>query len=146
MDFFTTEITECTEGFWQLWGQASKSAQSSRRAQRLRFHLGFVLSRAEAEVPSGINQKSEKKTGCAKLEVSVIVLAMIKLEINKMSRTEKLQAMEALWIDLSEEESSVDSPSWHSDVLKETEQRVASGLESPVDWTQAKQELRKRFE
>ena len=70
---------------------------------------------------------------------------MITLEIGKMSRSEKLQAMEVLWADLSKDEASVVSPSWHSDVLKETEQRIASGLESPVDWNIAKQELRKRF-
>lgn len=34
----------------------------------------------------------------------------------------------------------------HNDVLKETEQRFVSGLEQPVDWTTAKQKLRKRFE
>ena len=70
---------------------------------------------------------------------------MITLEISKMSRSEKLQAMEAIWTDLSKDEASVESPSWHGDVLKETEKRIAAGLESPVDWNIAKQELRKRF-
>lgn len=71
---------------------------------------------------------------------------MTTLELDKMSKVEKLQAMEALWVDLSKDETSIESPSWHGDVLKETEERVSSGLESPVDWTTAKQELRKRFE
>ena len=69
---------------------------------------------------------------------------MITLELNKMSRIEKLQAMETLWSDLSQDEISFESPSWHSDVLKETEQRVASGLEVPVPWANAKQDLRNR--
>jgi hypothetical protein len=47
---------------------------------------------------------------------------MITLELNKMSRVEKLQAMETIWSDLSQDEVSIESPSWHSDVLKETEQ------------------------
>ena len=71
---------------------------------------------------------------------------MITLELDKMSRSEKLQTMETLWADLSRDDTSVESPSWHHDVLKETEQRVASGLEQPIDWTNAKQDLRKRFE
>ena len=71
---------------------------------------------------------------------------MITLELDKMSQAEKLQAMETLWADLSKDEASVESPSWHGDLLRETEERVSSGLESPVDWTSAKQGLRKRFE
>jgi transcriptional regulator of aromatic amino acid metabolism len=38
-----------------------------------------------------------------------------------------LQAMEALWEDLSREPDRVESPSWHQDLLKETESRVESG-------------------
>ena len=71
---------------------------------------------------------------------------MITLELDKMSKAEKLQTMETLWTDLSKDESSLESPSWHGDVLSETEDRVSSSLESPVDWTEAKRELRKRFE
>ena len=73
-------------------------------------------------------------------------LNMITLELGKMSRSEKLETMEKLWADLSRDDASVESPSWHHDVLKETEQRFVSGLEQPVDWTTAKQKLRKRFE
>lgn len=71
---------------------------------------------------------------------------MIALELDKMSRSEKLQTMETLWADLSRDDASVESPSWHRDVLKETEQSFVSGLEQPVDWTTAKKDLRKRFE
>jgi hypothetical protein len=37
---------------------------------------------------------------------------------------EKLQAMEALWEDLSREPDRIESPSWHQDLLKETESRA----------------------
>lgn len=70
---------------------------------------------------------------------------MITLELDKMSKAEKLQAMETLWVDLSKDETSIESPAWHGDVLRETEERVSSGSESPVDWTTAKKELRKRL-
>ena len=63
-----------------------------------------------------------------------------------MSRVEKLQTMEAIWEDLSHAESEVESPAWHEDLLKETEARVAAGLERIADWEIAKRELRMRFE
>lgn len=68
------------------------------------------------------------------------------LQIEKMSRAEKLQTMEALWADLSKIETEVESPAWHDDVLKETESRVAAGQERIANWETAKRELRKRFE
>ncbi len=68
------------------------------------------------------------------------------LQIEKMSRVEKLQAMEALWVDLSKADSEVDSPAWHNDVLKETAARIAAGQERIADWETAKRELRKQFE
>ena len=51
--------------------------------------------------------------------------------------------MEALWDDLSHEGAEVDSPSWHEAVLRETEQRVASGEETPMEWDAAKRHLRR---
>ena len=68
------------------------------------------------------------------------------LQIEKMSRAEKLQTMEAIWADLSKAEVDVESPPWHGDVLRETEARVAAGQERIADWETAKLELRKRFE
>ncbi|HMP74611.1 MAG TPA: addiction module protein [Kiritimatiellia bacterium] len=68
------------------------------------------------------------------------------VQIEQMSRAEKLQVMEALWADLSKTEAEVESPSWHAEVLRETEARVAAGEEQITDWDTAKRELRKRFE
>ena len=68
------------------------------------------------------------------------------IEIERMSREEKLQAMEAIWTDLSKAEADVESPVWHAAVLRETEARVAAGQERIADWETAKRELRKRFE
>jgi hypothetical protein len=63
-----------------------------------------------------------------------------------MSRVQKLQAMEALWSDLSRSDFELESPDWHADVLRETEARFSSGDESILDWEDAKRVLRKRFE
>ncbi|MCX6880000.1 MAG: addiction module protein [Verrucomicrobia bacterium] len=61
----------------------------------------------------------------------------------RLPRVEKLRLMEALWDDLSHEGVEVDSPSWHEAVLRETEQRVVSGEEAPLDWDAAKRHLRR---
>ena len=68
------------------------------------------------------------------------------IQIDKMSREEKLQTMEAIWFDLSKDDTGVESPIWHREVLKDTATRMASGQEQASDWTAAKRELRKRFE
>ena len=68
------------------------------------------------------------------------------VQIEEMTRAEKLQVMEALWADLSKSEEEVESPAWHADVLRETEARVAAGEERITDWEVAKRELRNRFE
>jgi hypothetical protein len=67
-------------------------------------------------------------------------------QVEQMSRTEKLQVMEAIWTALSTSDDAVDSPAWHAEVLRETEDRVSRGEERIVDWEIAKRELRKRFE
>jgi hypothetical protein len=66
------------------------------------------------------------------------------LAIQQMSWEEKLRAMEELWESLSAEGTRFESPAWHGDALRETEQRHRAGQEEPVDWTIAKKELRER--
>ncbi len=66
--------------------------------------------------------------------------------IKKLSREEKLQVMEAIWEELSVEEETIESPVWHQEALKESEQRRMAGRENILDWKDAKRELRKRFE
>ncbi len=68
------------------------------------------------------------------------------IQIEQMSREEKLQTMEAIWAELSKAEVELESPAWHEGALSETEARVAAGQERIADWETAKRELRKRFE
>jgi hypothetical protein len=65
-------------------------------------------------------------------------------DLNKMSREEKLKVMHALWEDLAGEEDTIESPEWHGEALRETEERVRSGVERIHDWKDAKSELRRR--
>lgn len=48
-------------------------------------------------------------------------------EIKKMSRIERLQAIEALWDSLLDEEAEVESPEWHRDILEERKRGIESG-------------------
>jgi hypothetical protein len=60
-----------------------------------------------------------------------------------MTLEEKLQAMEALWEDLSRDPDTFESPAWHGDVLRERDEQVAAGEAEFVDWEQAKAEIRR---
>ena len=67
-------------------------------------------------------------------------------EIKRLSYIDKLRLMEALWEDLRSDEEKYDSPAWHKDALKETENRLKDGIEEVLDWDIAKKSLRKKFE
>lgn len=66
----------------------------------------------------------------------------VNLPLDQMSTEEKLQAMEALWADLSRNPEQFESPAWHKQVLEEREQRLESGEENFIDWELAKKQLR----
>ena len=48
-------------------------------------------------------------------------------EISKMSRVERLAAMETLWDSLLREEAEVESPDWHREILQERKRKIESG-------------------
>ncbi len=48
-------------------------------------------------------------------------------EIKKMSIIERLQAMEALWDSLLHEESQIESPECHRDILEERRKKIENG-------------------
>ena len=64
-------------------------------------------------------------------------------EIIGLPRAEKVRLMEVLWVDLTRDDGPEISPPWHLDELRKTEQRFAAGQEEVVDWTTAKDELRR---
>ncbi len=49
------------------------------------------------------------------------------LGIKKMSIIERLQTMEALWDSLIDEESEIESPEWHGDILEERKRKIEKG-------------------
>lgn len=48
-------------------------------------------------------------------------------EIHNMSIAERLQTMEAIWDSLLHEDTEVESPGWHNDVLKERRKAIDDG-------------------
>jgi hypothetical protein len=66
----------------------------------------------------------------------------IELPLGQMTIADKLQAMEALWADLSSRADQLPSPDWHRDVLQERKRLVESGQLRFQDWDTAMAELR----
>jgi hypothetical protein len=87
-------------------------------------------------------QECRFESGASELYASI----MSALAIEHMTWDEKLRTMEELWASLAQDESRLESPSWHRDALEETAARYEAGQEKPVEWAAAKLELRKRAE
>ena len=66
------------------------------------------------------------------------------LDIGKLTRTEKLRAMEELWKDLTRSEDDYPSPKWHGDVLRDREGALKVGKDEFVPWEDAKRILGER--
>ncbi len=67
------------------------------------------------------------------------------LPLKRMSRVQKLRAMEEIWVDLSRDEDRYESPAWHKEALQEAERAVASGKAKFSDWEEAKERLRRKI-
>lgn len=65
--------------------------------------------------------------------------------LDHLSKAEKLRMMDALWDDLTHDVEPFQSPAWHEDVLKETQQRVANGEVETLDWEKTKELLRNQL-
>jgi Putative addiction module component len=63
--------------------------------------------------------------------------------IDLMSWEEKLRALEELWDAITREGDRYESPAWHEQELKETQQRFDAGAEESMDWATAKRDLRR---
>jgi hypothetical protein len=68
----------------------------------------------------------------------------IALPLKRMSRDEKLRAMEAIWADLSQDEDQIESPAWHEKALREAECAEKSGKAQFSDWEDAKKRVRRK--
>lgn len=68
----------------------------------------------------------------------------VAIPLNKMTRAEKLRALEAIWDDLRRTPAAVPSPAWHADVLQARASRVREGRARFRAWAEAKRRIRER--
>ena len=68
------------------------------------------------------------------------------IPLAKMSTTDKLRAMEALWEALQATPREVPSPAWHADVLKARAERSRQGRSRFGNWADAKRRIRANVE
>ena len=65
----------------------------------------------------------------------------VAIDLKAMTVPEKLDLMEAIWADLSQDEKNIPSPEWHELVLKERAEKFKRGEEKSIPWEEAKQQL-----
>jgi putative addiction module component (TIGR02574 family) len=66
------------------------------------------------------------------------------VEIERMSRTEKVQAMELLWRSMANVPEQVESPGWHKKILARRLAKVEAGKGEFLTVAQLKKRLAKR--
>jgi putative addiction module component (TIGR02574 family) len=66
------------------------------------------------------------------------------LEIEQMSRTEKVQAMELLWHSMAAAPDKLESPGWHKKILAKRLAKVEAGKGEFLTVAQLKKRLAKR--
>ena len=63
-------------------------------------------------------------------------------QIDQMSPEERLQTMDHLWMRIIQSGADFPAPAWHGRVLRETEERIASGESKFMPWEDAKDQIR----
>lgn len=66
------------------------------------------------------------------------------LQLDQMSTSEKMLAMEALWSDLCDNAEAQQLPSWHREILNSRKKAVEEGREKILDWQDAKRMIREQ--
>jgi hypothetical protein len=69
----------------------------------------------------------------------------IELPLESMTLADKLEAMEAIWTDISRRPADLPSPDWHKEILDERRRLVAEGKLKFLDWDTAIADLRKEL-
>ena len=70
-------------------------------------------------------------------------VAELKKEVSRLSKAERLEAMEWLWASLSKEQQEIESPEWHGEVLAARKAKVDSSEAQFLSIAQLKKRLRR---
>jgi hypothetical protein len=65
----------------------------------------------------------------------------VAIDLKAMTVAEKLELLDAIWADLSQDEENIPSPAWHEAVLRDRAERFKRGEEQGIPWEKAKQQL-----
>ncbi|MEY4211260.1 MAG: hypothetical protein RLZ92_1641 [Pseudomonadota bacterium] len=63
------------------------------------------------------------------------------LPLTTMSVSEKIQMMETLWENLTQQSQDITSPTWHQDLLLQREKLLENQQDHFVDWNEAKKQI-----
>jgi len=64
--------------------------------------------------------------------------------LKDLSKKEKFLLMQTIWDELADDADSNPSPEWHLNELRKTEDSFNAGEQESMDWSEAKEQLRKR--
>jgi hypothetical protein len=67
----------------------------------------------------------------------------IELPLENLTLAQKLDLREAIWEDLAKHETTLESPDWHEQVLKDREEALVAGKATVSSWQEAKDRIRK---
>ena len=70
-------------------------------------------------------------------------VANLQKEVSRLSKAERLEAMELLWASLSKEQQDMESPEWHGKVLAVRQAKVDSGKGEFFSVAQLRERLRR---
>ena len=73
----------------------------------------------------------------------VVSVTELKKEVLRLSKAERLQAMEWLWASLAKEQQDIESPEWHGEVLAARKAKVDSGAAKFLSVAELKKRLRR---
>ena len=71
-------------------------------------------------------------------------VAELKEEVSRLSKAERLQAMEWLWASLSKEQRDLESPEWHGEVLAARKAKADAGEAQFLSVEQVKERLHRQ--
>ena len=69
-------------------------------------------------------------------------MTVLEKEILGLPKLQKISIMEQIWVDLLQEEETIELPEWHLEELAKTEKSIQEGKEHFQDWEVAKKTIR----
>ena len=70
-------------------------------------------------------------------------MEILNIPLSQLSISHKLYLMEALWDDLSKNETTIESPAWHKNILMNRKNELDTGKAIVSDWEEAKERIRR---